>query len=88
MCSRWYARGMTSTQTSRVEGIRVPTIEDEVADYQGLSLEEKAALLRLAVRTGMRLLASNPNRERILEHRDPPHETTAELLRGHFGTTR
>jgi hypothetical protein len=65
------------------EGLRVGTLEDEVAPYRRMSPEEKLALLRVAVRTGMRLLALNPKRDEILAHRDPPHETTAALLRGH-----
>ncbi|MBC7170999.1 MAG: hypothetical protein H5U40_01145 [Polyangiaceae bacterium] len=62
--------------------IRVPTLAEEVADYRGLTPEEKLLLVRAAVRTGMRLLAANENREAILEHRDEMHPTAADVLRG------
>lgn len=71
------------TRADPIDGLRVPTIEDEVAPYRGLTPEEKLLLVRAAVRTGMRLLALNPKREQVLEHRDPAHESTAALLRGH-----
>lgn len=65
--------------------LRVPSLEDEVADFRGLSPEEKAVLLRAAVRVGVRLLEANPHRERVLEYRDPWPEATSAILRGARG---
>lgn len=67
---------------SPIEGLRIPTLAEEVEDYRGLSPEEKAVLLRAAVRTGVRLLAANPHRERVLAHRDTWSPSAVAILRG------
>lgn len=59
----------------------VPTLEDEVAPYRGLTPEAKLALVKAACVTGEKLLAMNPDASRIRAHRDPWPASTVALLR-------
>ena len=57
-------------------------IEEEVAWAKGLTPEERLAVVALVCRDAITLLNMNPNRERVLEMRDPlPTSTVAALAR-------
>ena len=52
------------------------TLEQEVAPYRAMSVEERGQLLAAACRASARMLRSRPDRERVLSLRDPVPEST------------
>jgi len=57
-------------------------VDDDVAAWRAVSPEEKLRVALELCRSMVTFLEMNPNRERVLEHRDPPHPSYHEIMRG------
>lgn len=55
-------------------------IEEEVAPYRHLSMEEKFKILSELSRATALMLANHPDREAILSYREPPHPSYKSII--------
>jgi hypothetical protein len=60
----------------------------EAAPYRGLTPAERVSALAAACRAAARQLATRPDRQRLLEYRDPLPESSVVVLRGLRGAAR
>jgi hypothetical protein len=59
----------------------VEEVERDVAPYRDLSLEERGRILEAVCRDSAAILASRPDRDRVLDQVDPPHPSYRAIIR-------